>query len=284
MALTDRPKLTAEEKRMPLVKYYDLPLYPPGPRESQLLDHLPIDPRDALSVEKWADHLRPTGYSKVEYGYCMMPDGSGYQAMYATYPTSTPKMMGWWFHWLNIRPKDQPEGTGNLKYKIWCPPDHYDHWFINGKDWGDGVVSIESIDLGEGEEKVFYLRMPLEPTEYGLTKKRAKELREAGCWIDFSTVTFHDPKPPYEKRPGSYLWLTNSRDCPQGGNEKCTRLWIGYGAKDGEIYFDETTPASMLSEKFMRTFQIHMTMEHQRLALILPELYAQYSDKPDDEV
>ena len=284
MALTDRPELTPEEQRMPLARYYDLPLYPPGPREAQLLDHLPIDPKDALPVERLTDHLRPSGYSRVEYGYCMMPDGSGYMAMYASYPTCTPRMMGWWFRWLNVRPKDQPENTGNLKYKIWCPPDHYDHWFVNGKDGAEGIVSVESIDLGEGEEKILYLRKPLDPTEYGLTKTRAQELKEAGCWIDFATVTFHSPKAPQEQYPGTYLWLTLSRDCPQGGNEKCTRLWIGYGAKDGEIYFDETTPAWMLSEKFMRTFQIHTTVEHQHLAKLLPELYAANSDKPDDQV
>lgn len=143
-------------------------------------------------------------------------------------------------------------------------------------------MSIESIDLGQGEQKVYYLRKPLDPMDYGLTKKLAKELKEAGCWIDFATVTFYSPEAPYEQYPGSYLWLTLSRDCPQGGNEKCTRLWIGYGARDGEIYFDETTPASMLSEKFMRTFQIHTTVEHQHLARLLPVLYAEYSDKPDD--
>ena len=224
MAIDDRPKLTREEKQMSLAKYYDLPMYPPGPREQQLLDRRPLDPGEALPVERWKDLLRPTGYAKREYGYCMMPDGSGYMAMYAHYPTCTPKMMGWWFRWINIRPKNQPEGTGNMKYKIWCPPDHWDHWFINGKDGSDGLVSTESIDLGEGDAKVHHRRMPLDPTEYGLTKKKVKQLREAGCWIDFSTVTFHDPDPPYEQRPGSYLWLTLSRDCVLGGNEKITRL------------------------------------------------------------
>jgi hypothetical protein len=282
MLITNRPELSPEERRMPLAKYYDLPLYPPGPRESQLLDHCPIDPKLALKVENLADHLQPTGYGKVEYGYCMMHDGSGYMAMYAVYPNCAPKMMGWWFRWLNVHPHDQPEGTGSLKYKIWCPPDHFDHGFINRKDGADGIWSIESIDLGRGEDKVYFLRKPLDPKEYGLTKKREKELQEAGCWIDFATVTFHSPEAPHKAYPGTYLWLTLSRNCPQGGMEKCTRLWIGYGAKDGEIYFDKTTPSSMLCEKYMRTFQIHTTVEHQHLAKLLPELYAEYSDRPDD--
>lgn len=284
MLITNRPELTPEERRMPLARYYDLPLYPPGPRESQLLDHLPIGPKYALPVDRLLDHLRPTGYAKREYGYCMMPDGSGYMAMYAHYPGCTPKMMGWWFRWLNVPPKDQPEGTGNLKYKIWCPPDHWTHSFINGKDASAGVWSVESIDLGQGEDKVGFLRTPLDPREYGLTDKREKELKESGCWVDFATVTFHSPEPPHGRYPGTYLWLTLSRHCPQGGMEKCTRLWIGYGAKDGDIYFDKTTPPSMLCERYMRTFQVHTTVEHQHLAKLLPELYASYSERPDDEV
>lgn len=284
MVIPNRPELSPEEVRMPLAKYYDLPLYPPGPRELQLIDSCPIDQKLAIRVEDFTDLLQPTGYSKAEYGYCMMDDGSGYMATYTVFPTCTPKMLGWWFRWLNIPPKDQPEGTGNLKYKIWCPPDHWTHGFINGEDSADGVFSVESIDLGQGEEKVYFLRKPFDLKQYGLRKEREQALKDAGCWIDCATVTFHSPKAPHEAYPGTYLWLTLSRHCPQGGMEKLTRLWIGYTVADGEIYFDKTTPASMLCEDYMRTFQVHMTVEAQHLSKFLPELYATYGDKPDDEV
>jgi len=285
--ITNRPQLSEEERRMSLAAYYDLPLYPPGPREMQIIDANPIDPSLALRVENLTDLLQPRGYSKAEYGYCMMEDGSGYEALYAVYPSCTPKMLGWWFNWLNVPSKDQPAGRGNLKYKIWCPPDHFDHSFINGRDWSGGVWSVESIDLGKGEEQVYrmlgFWRHPLDPRDFGLTAKRERELREAGCWIDLSTVTFHEPE-TRAQLPGTYLWLTILRDCPQGGLEKLTRLWIGYGVKDGELCFDATTPAEFLCTDYMRTFNIHMTVEHQHLAKLLPELYARYSDKPADEV
>jgi hypothetical protein len=32
----------------------------------------------------------------------------------------------------------------------------------------------------------------------------------------------------------------------------------------------------------MRKFLIHTTVEHQHLAKLLPKLYAEYSDRPDD--
>jgi hypothetical protein len=284
MVIGDRPELSPEEKKLPLAEYYDLPLYPPGPREMQLIDACPIDPKLAIKTENFTDLLKPTGYGKAEYGYCMMDDGSGYMAIYTTYPNCTPQMLGWWFRWLNVHPKGTPEGKGNLKYKIWCPPDHFDHGFINGKDGRDGIYAIESIDLGQGEDKVYFFRHPLDLKDYGLTKEREQELKEAGCWIDCSWVTFHSPESPHAAHPGTYLWLTISRHCPQGGMEKRTRVWIGYGVKDGAVYFDESTTPEMLSEDYMRTFQIHCTVEAQHLSKFLPGLYAKYSGMPDDEL
>ena len=284
MAITDRPALSDAEKRMSIAKYYDLPLYPPGPRETQLMRHLPLDPKDALPADKFVDLLEPTGYLDAEYGYCKMPDGSSYMAMYFVYPYCTPQMMGWWFRWLNVPPKGQPAGTGNLKYKLWCPPDHVTHEFNNGRDMSEGMWAIESIDLGEGDEKVLYRRDRLDAKEYGLAPEKEKELLEAGCWVDFSNVTFHSPLHPDEQLPGHWLWLTLSRPCAQGGLELRTRLWIGWGAKDGGLYYDDTTPPAALSEETMRKFLIHTTVEHQHLAKLLPRLYEEYSDRPDDEV
>jgi hypothetical protein len=282
MAITDRPELSTAERRMPLAKYYDLPLYPPGPRERQLLAHMPLDPKQALPAQDLLKLLEPAGYHDAEYGYCSMPDGSGYMAMYFVYPYCTPQMLGWWFRWLNVLPSDQPEGTGNLKYKIWCPPDHWTHAFNNGKDMSEGMWAIESIDLGEGDEKVLYRRDHLDAKKYGLSLEKERELLASGCWVDFSNVTFHSPEDPSERLPGHWLWLTLSRPCVQGGVELRTRLWIGCGAKDGELYFDDTTTAAALSEETMRKFLIHTTVEHQHLAKLLPQLYAEYGDTPDD--
>lgn len=284
MIFTNRPELSAEEKKLPLAKYYDLPLYPPGPREQQLIDACPIDPKLAIKAENFIDLLQPTGYSQAEYGYCMMEDGSGYMAIYTVYPNCTPEMLGWWFRWLNVHSKGQPEGKGNLKYKIWCPPDHFDHGFVNGKDRTDGIYAVESIDLGQGEERVYFFRHPFNLRDYGLTKEREQALKEAGCWIDCSWVSFHSPDTGHRAYPGRYLWLTISRYCPLGGMEKLTRVWIGYGVKDGRVYFDKSTPSSMLCEEYMRTFLIHCTVEAQHLSKLLPELYAEYHSKPDDEL
>jgi hypothetical protein len=284
MALTERPRLSPEERRMSLAKYYDLPLYPPGPRERQLMDRLPLDPRDALPADRLVDLLEPTGYHKAEYGYCKLPDGSSYMAMYFVYPYCTPQMMGWWFRWLNVLPKTQAPGTGNLKYKLWCPPDHWIHAFNNGKDMSEGMWAVESIDLGEGDRKVLYRRDHLDAKDYGLSTEREKDLLAAGCWVDFSNVTFHSPDDASVQLPGRWLWLTLSRPCVLGGVELRTRLWIGYGTKDGKLFYDDSTPPAALSEETMRKFLIHTTVEHQHLSRLLPKLYEEYSGRPDDEV
>ena len=282
MIFTNRPELSPEEKKLPLAKYYDLPLYPPGPREQQIIDAGPIDPKLALKAENFLDLLQPTGYAKVEYGYCMMEDGTGYLAAYSVYPNCTPEMLGWWFRWLNVHTKGMPKDKGNLKYKIWCPPDHYDHGFINGKDKWDGIYTVESLDLGQGEEKKYTIRHPFNLRDYGLTEEREQALKAAGCWVDCSYLSFHSMDPSHTQYPGSVFGITLSRQSPLGFMEKCTRQWFGYGVKDGKVFRDETTPASMPCEESMKKVIIHNTVEAQQLSMFLPELYAEYKDKPDD--
>ena len=285
MIIANRPELSPEEKALPLAKYYDLPLYPPGPREQQIIDSCPIDPTLAIKAENFLDLLQPAGYRKVEYGYCMMPDGSGYIATYTVYPNNcTPKMLAWWFHWLNVYAKNMPKDKGNIKYKIWNPADHFDHGYINGKDRTDGIYTVETLDLGQGEEASYTIRHPFNLRDYGLTEQKERALKEAGCWVDCAYESFHTVSEPRVQLPGTHLCLTLSRPNPLGGMEKLTREWIGYGVKDGKVFFDESTPASMLCEEYLRKVLIHGTVEAQQLSIFLPELYAEYHDKPDDEL
>ncbi len=286
MIYSGKPALLPGEEKLSFARYYDLPLHSPGPLQQQILDAGPMNPKLAIKVENWLDLLKPMGYNSVEYGYCMMDDGSGYIAMYSVYPEgTTPKMLAWWFHWINVPAKSQPLGpTGldNLRYKIWLPLDHIGHGYVNGKDKSSGIWTVESLDLGQGEPKVYTVRHPVNLKAHGLTDAKEQELKAAGCWVDCAYETFHTVDPEHRRLPGTHLMLTLSRPCPAGGMEKITREWIGYGLKDGKIWRDESTPADMLCEKYLYKVMIHATIEAQHLSKFLPALYAEYHNQPDD--
>lgn len=280
--VTKRHELTPEERALPLAKYYDLPLHRVGPFQSELLDFLPLDQSRVTQPERWTDVLQPAGYQPAEFGYAMMPDGTGYIASYTLYPGCTPQMLGWYFHWINIHSKGMPEGQGNLRYKIWNPADHWDHGYLNGKDRSGGIYTVESLDLGEGEEMLLSIRHPITPEEAGVSPERIQALKDAGCFVDLCTETFHPKDDPTTTLPGTHLFLTISRINPWGVLEKISREWIGYTFEDGKPVIDETTPDWMLNETYLKKVVIHGTTEAQQLSKFLPQLYAEYKDLPID--
>ena len=286
MIYTKKPPLLPGEEKLSMAKYYDWPLHPPGPLQQQILDAGPMNPNLAIKAENWLDLLKTTGYNPVEYGYCMMEDGTGYISMYSVYPNGCePKMLAWWFHWINVPPKSQPLGPtrlDNIKYKIWCPPDHIGHGYVNGVDKTDGIWTVESLDLGQGDGKGYTVRHPINLKAYGLTDEKEQELKDAGCWVDAAYESFHTVDSEHKQLPGTHLMLTLSRPCPTGGMEKITREWIGYGVKDGRVWRDESTPEDMLNEDYLKMVMIHATVEAQQLSKFLPELYAEYHTLPDN--
>ncbi len=271
----DVPELTEKEKALPVYKYYrDYPLHTPNPLYAQLLDQGAMDPADALPVERWLDHLTVEGYQKVEYGYCMMPDGCGYIANYSVLSDRvTPQMRMWYVRWLNIHSKNLPEGCGNIRYKLWNPVDHIDHGLVDG-DMKKGIYTLETLDMGGGEKPIRSVRHNFDVRDYGFPEEKYQALQKAGvavtsCWESFEC-------------PGSHLVLSVTRNCPLGGVETLSREWIGYRAENGKIVWDPETPEFMLCEEYLRKVQIHNTVEQQHLATFLPDLYAEYKDLPKD--
>jgi len=277
-----QPELTLEEKKMPLAKFFEkYPLLKVPPLQKRLLDLGPMDPADAVPVENWLDFLQVEGYSNVDFGYCMMPDGSGYyEEYYVTQPGEiTTEMSRWYTNWINYKSKSMVEGQGNLRYKLWCHLDHWDHAYVNGKDGTDGVWSLGTLDLGQtGLENSFEeIAYTINLREFGLTEEWEKELKDAGC-------TF---RAAYEAVPGSdgllsggHLLLGFQRPCAYGGREHFRREWIGYTVRNGQIVRAEGTPCS---EEYLKNVLTHNIVEHMHTQRFLPELYAEYHDKPIDE-
>lgn len=286
MAITRRPELSPEERALPLSKYYDLPLNELGPREQEIIDYLcPLDASLAIKPENWLDLLEPTGYQKMEYGFCHLPDGSAYIAVYTVYPNCTPMMLKWYFRWLNIPPKDQPKGKmgyDNIRYKIWNPSDHVGHGFVNGKDRTDGIWTVESLDLGQGDPKDYCVRNSIDLRACGLTEEKEAELNKAGCFVDSAFEKWFTMDEKHEPLGGTHLCLTISRQSPLGYMEKCSREWIGWGLKDGKPVRDYSTPDYMFTDEYLRKVITHSTIEAQQLSIFLRPLYDEYHEKPDD--
>lgn len=271
-AYYDLPELTENEKKLPLAKYFtEYPMPRPNPLQQQLLDAGPMDPADAVPAERWLDILQPSGYRKVEYGYCMMPDGSGYYAeYYLSPPVIGQGMRPWYMKWMNHKSKSMLPGEGNLRYKLWMHLDHWDHHYVNGVDGTDGVWAKGSLDLGKSKIYSEEISHTVDLKEYGLTEEREKELKDAGC--SFS-AGYEDVE------GGHHLVLRMNRPCPFGGMETIAHEWIGYYAKDGKILRDENTPCN---EEMLKNILIHNTVEHAYTQLFLPPLYEEYHEQPMD--
>ena len=271
------PKLTPEEAALPISKYYtNYPLHYPNPLYSQLLDQGAMDPKDALPLERGLDLLTVDSYMKVEYGYCMLPDGTGYIANYSTLPGNiTPAMRMWYVRWMNIHSKNLPEGCGNIRYKLWNQVDHIDHGLVDG-DFKKGIYTLETLDMGRSskDKAIRSVRHDFDVRDYGFPEEKYQQLKDANvaitsCWESFDC-------------PGSHLVLSVTRPCPLGGVETCSREWIGWRAENGKLIRDTETPDFMLCEQYLRDVQIHNTVEQQHLATFLPALYEEYSKLPQD--
>lgn len=286
------PELTEEEKALPLYKYYIRPLRYAGPLISQAIDHGAMHQAYAQPINDLTSHLLlPGEYPAVSLGYCPHPAGGGFIRHYQFYPGAKFDMLKWFYTWINIPCKSQPEGRGNIKYKLWCPADHYTHAFVNGKDKTDGVFTQESLGLGlhpgtPYADQFISIRYPIDLEEFGLTKERARELKDAGCWVDPAVVKFYEPKDYWEKGVltpilGTHIMVSMSRPT-YGGIEKLSAEWIGWDIKDGKFVYDESTPWWKVTEDWMHMGITHAHTEGQHLADFLPELYAEYADKPMD--
>lgn len=273
--ITKRQPLFPEEEKMPLAKYYyNYPVYYPTPLEMQIINQGPMNPEDAIQPENWLDLLKPSGYDKIEMGYCMFPDGSGYVATYRVRPPHiTGEMERWFRNWRNLKSKSMVPGHGNLRYKIWLPADHFDHYYINWRNGDLGIMTTESLDLGEGDRKYNTIRHNISVYDYGFTKEQGQELIDAGIHFtgNASFETFDEP--------GTHTCLSITRPCPNGGEETRSREWIGWKPENGRLVRDEST---YCTEEYLKKVVIHTIVEWNHLNTFLPDLYAEYHDKPLD--
>lgn len=259
----DFPKLTTEEEKLPIAKYYYKPLSPLNPVYERALRAPALTPKEIPNPEDWVELVQAEGYNDSDFGYGMMENGAGYLATYSvTYVP--PEMSEWWFQWMQVKPKSMPEGRGNIRYKIWCPPDHFE-------SDGSKNVGTESLDLGQGDPKEDISNYSLDLFEAGMSKEKYEALKAAGVTVRLG----------YEKfdHPGTHITFRYQRPLSTGGIEEFGREWLGYKFENGKFVRDEETPCT---EEYLRKIVIHNQLEGRRLQEILPDIYRQYHDKPMD--
>lgn len=276
MSYQTKQKLNPVEALMPLAKYYNnYPMHDlPQDVKDVIFGH-PMDWRDAVPAERFLDWLLPKGeYNGHENGYCMFPDGSGYIATYMPIPEDVDvKKLFWYLNWLNIHPKSQPAGTGNLRYKIWNPADHWDHYFVNWTDKSEGVHTTESLDLGEGDRQYDTIRHSFNLRDYGLTQERIDALKASGLNVNESSdwESFDEA--------GCHLTLGQIRPRTGGGWERRSVEWIGWRPKDGKIVRDARTKCD---EAYLRKVAYHTLIEWYHLLTFINDLYEEYHNLPID--
>ena len=267
--------LTEEERKIRYSKYYDIPLNQMLPTYRQIFQTFPIPCSAAIPPDRILDLLNDD-QGDASTGYCIYPDGSSYNTHYAYFPHLPMDVVRWWYQWLAVKTKGAPEGCGNLKYKIWCPPDHEDWGYIKDAEGKPCMYFSESHDMGWGAKPSKTFRYALTADDIGLSKEDQERLAKAGCVYNYCNALVKNENGSHWKMNANF-----TRPHPGGGIEMRQCNWIGWRLENG-------TPVRMTDSKcpddhalFLN--MVHNTQEIERFSVILPPLYREYHDKPMDE-
>ena len=264
--MAQRPALTAEDRAHSYAKYYDLPIAPIPAEKLAILQAGPMNPKDALAIERRNDLFLP-GYLPCEIGYCIMPDGTGFIANRTDMPGVTPEMFEWWFAWHALE---------DLRYRIWDPEDHFyarqqnrekvldSSVPMRERTWGTVHEVLE--DIGGGTEKLILDFQYPRALGYDEEKVGTSACASMMCAFVYS------PQPG-----GMVAIMTHMVREIKGGVELRSRFWIGWGLADGEVrkLLPEGVQAPLDAVKGLFA---HNLKEYGQLATILPKVYAEEKD------
>lgn len=267
--------LTEEERKISYSKYYDIPLNQILPTYRQLIRTYPIPCSAAIPPDRILDLLNED-QGDAANGYCIYPDGTSYNTHYAYFPHLTMDMVKWWYRWLGVKTKGAPEGCGNLKYKIWCPPDHGDYGFTTDAEGKPCLWFTESHDMGGGAPMNATYRYPLTADDIGLTKEQQEKLANAGVVYNYCNAFVSGEGVAHWKMNANY-----TRPHPGGGIEMRQCNWIGWRLENGKPVRMDGFKGPDDDALFLN--MVHNTQEIERFSVILPQLYREYHDKPLDE-
>lgn len=237
--------LTEEQKKSPLMKYFERDIAPvPEDLAEQILRGSFDDSEALLSEDK--DKLFDEGYLPGEFGVFHLPNGGFCVANCTQMPGVTPEMFDWWFAWHGLDP---------MRYAIWDKDDHYYCLTRNPEIALDASrpmrerywhtthdVKESLMDNTPIADVVLHF---LPPEEFGFSAEKL---------ADFDGTIVCTPGMAHFVRP------------VEGGSELRTRFWL-------------ENPDIPADEMFCRALLYHNVKEYTHLAEILPEVYAEYKDR-----
>lgn len=251
----NRPVLTEEEKKIPYSKYFYREETPINEEVKKIIENrIMMNPEDAILGDRINDMIEPEKI-KVENGYCILPNRCGYIAAYHKMPGVTLEMYKWWSTWWTSG-KDC-----NLKYKIWCPKDHYDSVF----KW-----SLENCGTGYLEDLYILDTFNNDPERIGMDaeKKKKSKLAIVDGGNAISKVLNGDPS--VRPIPGVVIhFIYETED----GIEMRSRFWKGYQVLGNKL-IPVLESGDIVTEESLVGLLEHNVLEMQGgLKVILPQLY-----------
>ena len=265
-----QPVITEDEKKVDYSELFFKPLPEVDPALIAELGTAPVAPERITQLKERNDILKP-GYLEVENGYSVLPDGTGVVATKVEMPGVTPEMIDWWFCW---------HGLKDLRYKIWCPTQHYaihvhekdfaqrmdQSLSLKERNWGTTDVVHEDVGFGP---QAMHLNFK-SPIDYGYDPEMIKNVDV----LVSATVT--DP----ETGHGMVTFSHCVRKIP-GGVEYRSHYWQGMGFDESGKEMVVGTPPGGFQPDILRNTALHSLLEYTNLAIILPQLYENYKDEKD---
>lgn len=266
-----RTELTELEEQKSYAKYFNQPIVNPNPKLIEILKKGPMEPSKALMPEN-VNELLKEGYSEVETGYCVLPNGAAYVAVNNKFPGVTLEMIQWWFAWHSLE---------DLRYMLWFRKGHYGISISEedrAKILDQTTPMLEKFqgrthnvieDTGNGPEDIQISFLKAEELGFDMEKLNSKAyVLVSGNGV--SKARRWGPKAPA-------VMLHYFREIP-GGVESRSRFWMGY-------YMIDKMPCKLLPNGMQIPIQapmglaFHNVYEYSNLAAILPSLYKEMEGK-----
>lgn len=264
-----RVPVSEADKKKSYYKYY-LEEMAPAPEESYgKILRGPLRPEQAITFKE-RNRLFEPGYMEEEMGYCILPDGTGYIAVYTKMPGVTVEMFDWWFAW---------HGLDNLRYTIWNPEDHYKAETQNRKRALDPDLSYRerlwdtyheiTENTGMGPEPiVINFKYP------GDVGYHAELIGTEACATMVCGKGYGKGQPPFAVPP---TFMTHFVREIEGGIELRSRFWMGWNYENGRDV--KVLPDGMrYPEMAAKSLALHNVKEFANLAALLPRIFPEEKD------